>query len=264
MDFRVLAVGDVCGDAGVRLLTKSLRRLKKDCAADFCVVNGENAAVVGILPRQAEAILDAGADVITLGNHSYSRKEIARFLDDSRYILRPANDSPLYPGRGVGVYDSKVGPITVMNLIGRCNMAFGPDNPFLFAEKLLKQIETKIVLLDFHAEASSEKLAMGWHLDGRVSAVWGTHTHVPTADDMILPKGTGYVSDLGMTGPIYSILGVRPEQSVATFRGGLNSRYETAPGPCKLEGVLFTLDSVTGRCTGTERIWYHDTDSARG
>jgi metallophosphoesterase (TIGR00282 family) len=151
-----------------------------------------------------------------------------------------------------------------MNLIGRCNMAFGPDNPFLLAEKLLKQIETKIVLLDFHAEASSEKLAMGWHLDGRVSAVWGTHTHVPTADDMILPKGTGYVSDLGMTGPIFSILGIRPEQSVATFRGGLNSRYETAPGPCKLEGVLFTLDSVTGRCTGTERIWYHDTDSARG
>jgi metallophosphoesterase (TIGR00282 family) len=219
---------------------------------------------VGILPRQAEAILDAGADVITLGNHSYSRKEIARFLDDNRYILRPANDSPLYPGRGVGVYDSRVGPITVMNLIGRCNMAFGPDNPFLLAEKLLKQIETKIVLLDFHAEASSEKLAMGWHLDGRVSAVWGTHTHVPTADDMILPKGTGYVSDLGMTGPIFSILGIRPEQSVATFRGGLNSRYETAPGPCKLEGVLFTLDSVTGRCTGTERIWYHDTDSARG
>ena len=143
-------------------------------------------------------------------------------------------------------------------------MAFGPDNPFLLAEKLLKQIETKIVLLDFHAEASSEKLAMGWHLDGRVSAVWGTHTHVPTADDMILPKGTGYVSDLGMTGPIFSILGIRPEQSVATFCGGLNSRYETAPGPCKLEGVLFTLDSVTGRCTGTERIWYHDTDSARG
>lgn len=264
MDFRVLAVGDVCGDAGVRLLTKTLRRLKKEHAADFCVVNGENAATVGILPRQAEAILEAGADVITLGNHSYNRREIAPFLDDSRCVLRPANDSPLCPGRGVGVYDSKVGPITVMNLIGRCNMAFGPDNPFLLAEKLLKQIETKITLLDFHAEASSEKLAMGWHLDGRVSAVWGTHTHVPTADDMILPKGTGYVSDLGMTGPIYSILGIRPEQSVATFCGGLNSRYETAPGPCKLEGVLFTLDSVTGLCTGTERIWYHDSDSSRG
>lgn len=259
-----MAVGDVCGDAGVNLVQKALRRLKREHAVDFCVVNGENAATVGILPRQADAILDAGADVITLGNHSYNRREIVPYLDDSRYILRPANDSPLFPGRGLGVYDTKIGPITVLNLIGRCNMAFGPDNPFLLVEKLLKQIDTKITLVDFHAEASSEKLAMGWHLDGKVSAVWGTHTHVPTADDMVLPKGTGYVSDLGMTGPIYSILGIRPEQSVTTFRGGLSGRYETAPGPCKLEGVIFTLDSATGHCTGTERIIYHDTNSSRG
>ena len=264
MEFRVLAVGDVCGDAGVRLTEKVLRRIRQKHHVDFCVVNGENAATVGILPRQAEAILDAGADVITLGNHSYNRREIAHFLDDSPFILRPANDSPLYPGRGVGVYDTKCGPITVMNLIGRCNMAFGPDNPFLMVERLLKENRSKLVLVDFHAEASSEKLAMGWYLDGKVSAVWGTHTHVPTADDQVLPKGTGYVSDLGMTGPIYSVLGVRPEQSIATFRGGFNSRYETAPGPCKLEGVLFTLDSQTGLCTRTERIWYHDSDSARG
>ena len=264
MEFRVLAVGDICGSGGLELLQRQLRRLKKAHGVDFCVVNGENAAVVGITPRQAEALLDAGADVITLGNHSYNRREIAPFLEDSPYILRPANDSPLYPGRGMGVYDSKAGPITVLNLIGRCGMAFGPDNPFLLAERLLKQIDTKITLVDFHAEASSEKLAMGYHLDGKVSALWGTHTHVPTADDQILPQGSGYVTDLGMTGPIRSVLGIRPEQSIATFRGGITGRFESAPGPCKIEAVLFTLDSGSGRCVQTERILYHDTNAARG
>ena len=264
MELRILAVGDVCGDVGIRLLEKALRRIRRERAVDFCVVNGENAAGVGILPRQADAILNAGADVITLGNHSYNRREISDYLDDSPLILRPANDSPLYPGRGVGTYDTKNGPITVINLIGRCNMAFGPDNPFLLVDRLLRENQSPVTLVDFHAEATSEKLAMGWYLDGKVSAVWGTHTHVPTADDQVLPKGTGFVSDLGMTGPIYSILGVRPEQSIATFRGGFNSRYETAPGPCKLEAVLFTVESKTGRCLHTERIWYHDTDTARG
>lgn len=254
MEFRVLAVGDVCGGAGLQYLQQRLRDLRRERGVDFCVVNGENASGVGITPRQAEQILDAGADVITLGNHSYNQKVIADYLDDCRFILRPANDSPLYPGRGFGVFDSKAGPITVINLIGRCNMAFGPDNPFLLTERLLKQIDTRIILVDFHAEATSEKLALGYHLDGKVSALWGTHTHVPTADDQILPNGTGYVTDLGMTGPIHSVLGVRIEQSVANFRGGLNSRYETAPGPCKLEGVLFTLDSQTGLCLKTERI----------
>ena len=264
MELRVLAVGDVCGSSGLQFMQRRLRSLKREHRVDFCVVNGENSSVVGITPKQAEALLDAGADVITLGNHSYNRKEIADFLDDSRYILRPANDSPLFPGKGLGTFDTKAGPITVINLIGRCNMPFGPDNPFLLMERLLKEIKTDIVLVDFHAEATSEKLAMAWHLDGKVSAVWGTHTHVPTADNQILPRGTGFVTDLGMSGPIYSVLGVRPEQSIATFRGGLNSRYETAPGPCKIEAVLFTVDSVTGRCLQTERIVCHDTDSTRG
>ena len=120
------------------------------------------------------------------------------------------------------------------------------------------------MFLDFHAEATSEKLAMGYHLDGRISALWGTHTHVPTADDQILPKGTGYVTDLGMTGPIHSVIGIRPEQSIATFRGGITSRYESAEGPCKLEAVIFTVDGSTGKCVKTERILYHDTNSARG
>ncbi len=264
MEFRVLAVGDVCGGAGLRLLSRQLRSVKRRCGADFCVVNGENAAVVGITPRQADEIFEAGADVITLGNHSYNRKEIGSYLEDCPYILRPANDSPLYPGRGLGLYDSKVGQIAMMNLIGRCGMDFGPDNPFLLAEKLLKELPTKLIFLDFHAEASSEKLAMGYHLDGKVTAVWGTHTHVPTADCQILPRGTGYVTDLGMTGPIRSVLGVRPEQSIASFRGGFNSRFETAEGPCKLEAVLFTVDADTGLCLKAERVDYHDTNSARG
>ena len=254
MEFRVLAVGDVCGSAGLDYLRQRLRTIRRERGVDFCVVNGENASGVGITPKQAEQILDAGADVITLGNHSYNQKVIADYLDDNRFILRPANDSPLYPGRGVGVYDTKIGPVTVVNLIGRCNMAFGPDNPFLLMERLLKQIDAKIILVDFHAEATSEKLALGYHLDGKVSALWGTHTHVPTADDQVLPNGTGYVTDLGMTGPVHSVLGVRVEQSIASFRGGLNSRYETAPGPCKLEAVLFTLDGKTGRCLCAERV----------
>ncbi len=255
MEFKVLAVGDVCGSGGLNWLSRRLRTLKRQLGVDFCVVNGENASVVGITPRQAEEILDAGADVITLGNHSYQRQQIADYLDDSPYILRPANDSPLCPGRGVGVYDSRAGEVTVINLIGRCNMRFGPDNPFLLAEKLVKQAETRLILIDFHAEATSEKLAMGFMLDGKISALWGTHTHVPTADAQILPKGTGYVTDLGMTGPAVSVLGIRPEQSIAQFRGGLTSRYESAPGPCKLEGVLFTLDSSTGKCLAAERIF---------
>lgn len=258
MEFRVLAVGDVCAASGVAYLGQKLRGLKKLYGVDFCVVNGENACVVGITPRQAEEIFDAGADVITLGNHAFHRREIADYLDDNPYILRPANLSPLYSGKGLGVYDTGAGAVAVINLIGRCNMDFGPDNPFLLAEKLLRQVQTRLILVDFHAEATSEKLAFGYWADGRVSAVWGTHTHVPTADEMILPKGTGYVTDLGMTGPAVSVLGVRPEQSISLFRGGPRSRFEPAPGPCKLEAALFTLDTATGLCTGVERVMIHD------
>ena len=182
MEFRVLAVGDVCGSAGLRLLSRQLRHLKRCCGADFCVVNGENAAVVGITPRQADEIFEAGADVITLGNHSYQRKEIGPYLEDCPYILRPANDSPLFPGRGLGLYDSKVGKLAVLNLIGRCEMAFGPDNPFLLAEKLLKELPTKLIFLDFHAEATSEKLAMGWHPLGTGRPAGAVRRQLPRGD----------------------------------------------------------------------------------
>ena len=142
----------------------------------------------------------------------------------------------------------------MIDLIGRCNMDYNPDNPFLLVEKLLKKIDTRLILVEMHAEATSEKLAMGFMLDGRVSTVWGTHTHVPTADARILPGGTGYVTDLGMTGPRDSVLGIRPELSIARFRGDLTERYRWAEGPTKLEGVLFTLDVSTGKCLRAERV----------
>ena len=254
MEWKVLAVGDVVGNPGMERIRRSLRKLKQKCGADFVVVNGENASVVGILPHQAEDILDAGADVITLGNHSFAKREICDYLEESSRILRPANYAPQVPGRGWGVYESRAGDIAVIDLIGRCNMDYGPDNPFLLVEKILKQITARIILVELHAEATSEKLAMGYLLDGRVSAVWGTHTHVPTADAQILPKGTGYVTDLGMTGPKVSVLGIRPELSIAKFRGDLTERYRWAEGETKLEGVLFTLDSETGKCLKAERV----------
>lgn len=257
MELTVLAVGDVVSPAGLSYLNKHLRQVKKLHGVDFCVVNGENASMVGLTPDQAQQMFDAGADVVTLGNHTWNRREIVPFLEENRYILRPANFAPQIPGRGWGVFDTKAGPVTVLNLIGRCDMAFGPDNPFLLVERVLKDA-TGPLLLDFHAEATSEKLAMAYLLDGRAGIVWGTHTHVPTADCQILPKGTGYVTDLGMTGPKHSVLGVKPEQSIANFRGDLTSRFEPAPGPCKMEAALFVLDMKTGLCTHAERVDIHD------
>ena len=254
MDFKVLAVGDVVGRPGLDRVSKSLRHLIRKTGADFVVFNGENASAIGIVPHQAEDILDAGADVITLGNHSFDKREICDYLDESSRILRPANYAPQVPGRGWAVYESKAGDIAVIDLIGRCNMDYGPDNPFLLVEKILKQITAKIILVELHAEATSEKLAMGYLLDGRVSAVWGTHTHVPTADAQILPKGTGYVTDLGMTGPKVSVLGIKPELSIAKFRGDLTERYRCADGVTQLNAVLFTVDSVTGKTIKAERV----------
>ena len=258
MDFKILAVGDVVGGPGMDRICRSLRKLKLQTGADFVVVNGENASVVGITPHQAEDILDAGADVITMGNHTFGKREIVDYLDDSSRILRPANYAPQTPGRGWGVFDTRFGPVAVIDLIGRCNMDYGPDNPFLMIETILKKIDTKLIFVEMHGEATSEKLAMGYMLDGRVSALWGTHTHVPTADVMVLPKGTGYVTDLGMTGPMHSVLGIQPKLSIAKFRGDLTSRYQWAEGPTKLEAVLFTIDTATGLCRSAERVDLYD------
>ncbi len=258
MDLKVLAVGDVVGNPGMDRVCRSLRQLKMQTGANFVVVNGENAAVVGMTPNQAEDIFDAGADVITMGNHTFGKRELVDYLEDNSRILRPANYAPQAPGNGWGVYETSVGDVAVIDLQGRCNMDYGPDNPFLAVEKILKNIKTKLILVELHAEATSEKLAMGYMLDGKVSALWGTHTHVPTADAQVLPKGTGYVTDLGMTGPKHSVLGIRPDLSIAKFRGDLTDRYRWADGPTKLEAVLFTIDADTGLCRQAERVDLYD------
>ena len=263
MDFKVLCVGDVVGNPGMERIRRSLRYLKQRTKADFVIVNGENAAVVGLTPNQAEDIFDAGADVITLGNHAFGKREISDYLDENSRILRPANYAPQVPGRGWGVYETKIGPVAVIDLIGRCNMDYTPDNPFLMVDKIMQKIDAKLILVEIHAEATSEKLAMGYMLDGKASAVWGTHTHVPTADAQVLPKGTGYVTDLGMTGPKHSVLGIRPELSIAKFRGDLYQRYQWADGPTKLEAVLFTIDAATGKCKQAERVDLSDENPAR-
>lgn len=254
MIYRILAIGDVVGEPGLAHLERSLRPLKKWKDVHFTVVNGENAAVTGVTPEQVERIYAAGADVVTLGNHTFGKPQIAARLEEDRYLLRPANYTGRAPGRGWGVYECGRVRIGVMSLIGRCGLDFNADNPFLTADKLLKGERPHFTLVDFHAEATSEKLALGYYLDGRVSALWGTHTHVPTADERVMPGGTGYLTDLGMTGPVESVLGIRPEQSVEQFLGGLPGRYQVPDGPCRMQGAVFSLESDTGLCVDVERI----------
>lgn len=262
MLLNILAVGDVVSASGVDWLRRRLGAVKRQYGVHFTVVNGENAAGVGLTPDDARDLFDAGADVITLGNHTWSKLSITDYLEEERYLLRPANFSPRLPGRGWGVFDGPMAlRIAVVNLIGRTGMDPNVDNPFTRADAILRELEADVILVDFHAEATSEKLALSWYLDGRVSAVWGTHTHVPTADPMVLPKGTGHVTDLGMTGPIRSVLGVKPELSINRFLGALPRRYEAAEGPCRMDAVLFTVDSADGRCVGVRRI--EDTRAAQ-
>lgn len=256
MLLRVLAVGDVVSDVGLDCLRRHLRTLKKTYEVQFTVVNGENAAGLGLLPHHAEEILDAGADVITLGNHTWSKRKISDYLDDSPTILRPANFARGLPGRGFGVYEGPQGlRIGVLNIMGRFDLDSNLSSPFHTADRILagEGKDCDVLLVDFHAEATSEKGAMGWYLDGRVQAVWGTHTHVPTADGQVLPNGTGFITDLGMTGPSRSVLGIRPEHSINRFLGGMPTRYEAAPPPGKLNAVLFTIDTETKRCTEVQR-----------
>lgn len=257
MERRIVAVGDVTA-GGLQFLRRRLPKLLRQREIDFCVVNGENASLVGITPEQAEAIFSAGANVITLGNHAFNRREIVPYIARTPELLRPANQPPQQPGQGWGVFETPFGDVAVVNLIGRCGMDFTPDNPFLLVERILPRLQTRLICVEIHAEATSEKQAMAWMLDGRVSAVWGTHTHVQTADEEILPNGTGRITDLGMTGPCRSILGVKPELSIKKLRGDLTGRYEPADGPCRLEGCIFTVDDRSGRCVGVERVKEHD------
>lgn len=255
MEVRILAIGDVVGENGLDFLTHHLRPLKQMKGVDFTVVNGENTAGVGIFPAQAEQLFDAGADVITLGNHTFDKQQIIPMLEDNRYLLRPANYTSRAPGRGTAFYDCGRYSIRVISLQGRVSLNYNCDNPFTVADRILKEEEkATFTLVDVHAEATSEKLALGYYLDGRVSAVWGTHTHVQTADEQILPKGTGYITDAGMTGPMVSVIGMPAEQSIEGFLGGVRGRHQVAGGVCAMRGVLYTLDSASGLCTHIERI----------
>ncbi len=254
MNVNILAVGDVTGPEALDFFCKRLNSLKKLYGIGFTVVNGENASGIGITPSQADMLLDAGTDVITLGNHTWGKNGIEDYLDDCRYIVRPANFAPQVPGRGYVQVETSFGRVCVINLIGRCSMNFGPDNPFFTADRILKDNDCAITLVDFHAEATSEKLAMANYLDGRVSALWGTHTHVQTSDAAVFPKGMGYITDLGMTGPVNSVIGIAPELSVSMFLGNPPKRYRPAHGPSKIEGAVFTIDTKSGLCTQAEAI----------
>ena len=254
MVIKILAVGDVCGQPGLDALEKRLKPFQKENDIAFTVVNGENANVVGITPKQADLIFRAGADVITLGNHTWTRTELQPYLAERTRILRPANYGPQCPGRGIHVYHRDFGDVCVLNLMGRFTLDTNTDNPFVIADGYMAEIQEKIILVDFHAEGTSEKRAMGYLLDGRVSAVWGTHTHVQTSDAGLLPKGTGYITDLGMTGAAESVLGIDPEQSIGKFMGDPPQRYASAKGPAKLEGCLFEIDPETGRCLSAEAL----------
>ena len=254
----ILAVGDVVSREGLACLCRHLPSIIAMKQIDFTVVNGENAAMLGITPAQAEEIFNAGADVITLGNHSWAKKEIIPYVDETPNIIRPLNYAPQVPGRGFTIIERDFGTVLVVNLIGRCGMDFGAENPFLAIDKCLEEQSASIVLVDIHAEATSEKLALGYYLDGRVTAVWGTHTHVQTSDAMVLPKGTGYVTDIGMTGPLHSVLGVRPEQSINMFLGNPRQRFESAGGKCKIECAIFTVDTRTGFTQDVEVLRVHD------
>ena len=254
MIVKILAVGDVCGQPGLDSLEKRLKPFQKENDIAFTVVNGENANVVGITPKQADLIFRAGADVITLGNHTWTRTEMQPYLAERTRSLRPANFGPQCPCRGIAVYHRDFGDVCVLNLMGRFTLDSNTDNPFVIADGYMAEIQEKIILVDFHAEGTSEKRAMGFLLDGKASAVWGTHTHVQTSDAEVLPKGTGYISDLGMTGAVHSVLGIDPEQSIGKFMGDPPRRYESAKGPSKLEGCVFEIDSDTGRCLRAEGV----------
>lgn len=254
MDVKILAVGDVCGEPGLSFLGNHLKAFKQENNISFTVVNGENANVVGITPKQADLILRAGADVITLGNHTWTRTEFRPYLEERTRVIRPANYGPQCPGRGIAVYSTAFGDICVLNLLGRFTLDNNTDNPFPIADGYMQEIKEKIILVDFHAEGTSEKRAMGYLLDGKASAVWGTHTHVQTSDATVLPKGTGYITDLGMTGAVHSVLGIDYEQSIGKFMGDPPRRYEAGKGPCKMEGCIFTIDTESGHCLNAEAV----------
>ena len=252
---RILCVGNVVGSVGCAHLRQVLPPVKRQYGVDVCIVNGENSADGnGITPASARHILDSGADVITGGNHTYRRREFWDLLDEDSGFLRPANYPAGSPGRGLTMVDKGRFQVAVINLLGVVYME-PLACPFDTLDALLEQAgHPRFCVVDFHAEATAEKKALAYYADGRISALFGTHTHTATADEQILPGGTGFITDVGMTGPVNSVLGVRPEQSIQKMKNKLPVRFATADGPCMMNAVMFTLDDQTGRTVLVERL----------
>ena len=253
---RIAMVGDVIGRPGRAAFAKYTAQLRKEKKVDIVVVNGENSAGgKGITRKALDELLHAGADVVTSGNHIWDKKDVLEFIDQEPFLIRPANYPEGAPGKGWCIYPWRAKNIGVMNLSGR---AFMPpmDCPFQKVEDILREMKDKcdILLLDFHAETTSEKMAMGWYLDGRVNAVVGTHTHIQTADERVLPNGTAYITDLGMVGPWDSVLGVKNDIILQKFTPGMPVRFELAGGPNVYSAVILDIDESTNKTTGIERI----------
>lgn len=254
---RVLAIGDVFGKIGCDFLLKKLPSIKKEYSIDLVVANGENSAEGnGILPMSADSIFAAGVDVITGGNHTLRRREIYNMLDENHFLLRPANLPKSVPGSGIAYVDMGYCMVAVINVLGVVyleNMAC----PFETADKLINEAKSngaKIIIVDFHAEATSEKRALGFYLDGKVSCVFGTHTHIQTSDEQILPKKTGYITDIGMTGVIDSVLGVDKNIIIQKMKDKMPVKFYGAVGDCELNGCIFEIDKNSGLTTSIQRI----------
>ena len=252
----VLCVGDVFGEPGRKAVQTLLPRLRKQYEADLAVVNVENAAAgFGVTPLIARTFLDQGVDVMTSGNHIWDRKEVIGYIVKENLLLRPANYPPGTPGTGSVVVKAGPHKVAVLNLMGR---VFLPhlDCPFRKADEEIPRLrqDTPIIIVDMHTEATSEAQAMGWYLDGRVSAVVGTHRHVQTADERLLPQGTAFITDLGMTGPVDSVIGVEPELAISRFLTQMPNKFEPAKGPAALHGAVIRIDPDTGRALSIERL----------
>ena len=252
----ILMVGDVFGESGRAAIAKHVPALRQQHAIDFCVVNIENAANgFGVTPLIARQALEQGADVLTSGNHIWDKKEIVEYITKENLLLRPANFPAGTPGVGYVTVKAGAHKVAVLNLMGRVFM--NPiDCPFRKADDIIPELrkDTPIVLVDMHCEATSESQAMGWYLDGRVSAVVGTHRHVQTADERVLPGGTAYITDLGMTGPTEGVIGVDRDLILQRFLSQMPMRFEPAKGPAALHGVIIVVDPETGRASDIRRL----------
>lgn len=254
---RILAVGDIVGENGLKKAGEVLPKLKQEKEIDFVIMNGENVADgMGITHKLYKEMLRIGADVVTLGNHTWAKKDVFSFIEEEERLIRPANYSKGLLGKGYVIVQCKQKKIAVINLIGRTEMNVLSENPFTKVTEILEEIKDRVdvVVVDFHAEASAEKIAMGYFLDGKVSVMFGTHTHVQTADETILEKGTGYITDIGMTGPIKSVIGMEVEASLKRFETSLPERYKLAGGACGFSGCIFEVNDETCRTTKIERV----------